>query len=130
MPETKGRILARSISASDGFASLTPRAALLFVMIIPHLNRHGKLQANPYTVKGTICPKLSYLNVEEIEKLLVEISRKTGLKYFAVKGTSYLHAVNFDQYQDTRKRGRDLLPNWGAGDLEVLANQLTKVVIH
>jgi hypothetical protein len=117
MPHVKGRLLCRSIAESERFASLSQRAALLFVLIIPHLDSFGKMQANPYTIKGMVCPKISYFSVEEIGQCLGEITRKTNLKYFFVNGTWYLHALEFEQHQKLQKhrRGKDHLPSFTPG---------------
>jgi hypothetical protein len=124
MPPIKGRLLSRSIAESEGFASLSPRAAVLFLLIIPHLNSHGKMLANPYTLKGMVCPKIGYLTVDEIGQCMAEISRKTDLKYFCFKGSWFVHALNFDQYQKIdKRRGRDMLPGYSRDGAESPALQ-------
>ena len=113
-PKIKGRMILKAISGSDSFARLSPEAAVLFVMLIPHFNNHGKMQANPQTIKGTVCPKVAYLTVSVIEEALHEISQATDVKYFKHQGIWYLHALKFEEHQNIRigRRGQDVLPDY------------------
>jgi hypothetical protein len=55
-PRAQGRMIKRDISNSNGFAQLSPNAAVLFTMLIPHFNAHGKLNGGPGFIKDEICP--------------------------------------------------------------------------
>lgn len=111
---SRGRMILKTISMSERFANLSPNAALLFTLLIPHYNSFGKMQAEAYTIKGTVCPKIPYFTLELITDCLHEISQKTNVKYFQHDGLWYLHAVEWDAHQELRKdrRGKDELPNW------------------
>jgi hypothetical protein len=81
-------------------------------MLIPHYNAHGKMEANPYTVKGTIVPFVGFFDIPTITRCLHEISEKTNVKYFQVDGCWYLHSLNYDEHQALKRKGRDYLPSY------------------
>ena len=113
--KTKGRMINKGISDSKRFASLSPPAAVLFCLIIPHLNSHGKTNGAPEYIKGEICPRISYLSVENIYTYMEEINEKTNVKWFKVDGRYWIHSINFlnkHQKLDKSKLGQDLLPNY------------------
>src|SRR3990167_7192647 len=112
MSKTEGRMIKKSISESKGFARLSPKAAVLFCMTIPHLNSHGKSKGGPGYVKEEICPLVPYLTLKNIPRLYREISEKTNLKCFQFEGRFWLHATNFlkkHQKLDKDKLGEDRL---------------------
>src|SRR5689334_10556727 len=110
----RGHLLLRKLAESDSFAVLSPKAAVLFLMLIPHFDNYGKMHADSNLIKGLVCPKVHYLTVEAIERALIQISEVTSIKYFRQNGTWYLQALNFEEHQSIRKdrRGADTLPNY------------------
>ena len=144
MIPSPGRMIRTDISRSGRFAELTPPAAVLFALLIPHFNAHGKMQAEPYTVKGTVCPKVPYIVTElpyrpdEIEQiqakygitprlvtdLLEEITEKTNVKWFlAPDGLRYLHSLNYAEHQKLIKRkGEDRLPSFTGEEVADLSD--------
>lgn len=112
---TPGRMIKKKISDSDGFASLSCEAAVLFCMLIPHYDSHGKMNGGAGYIKDEICPKIPYLTVKNIPALLKEISAKTSVKYFEHNGRWWIHSLNFLTNHQSLKEdriGRDLLPNY------------------
>lgn len=115
MKERKGRMINKDISNSKGFASLSPAAAVLFAMIIPHYNSFGKMNGGPGYIKDEVCPFVEYLNSKTIPGLLSEISEKTNVKWFIQDGRHWIHSINFlTEHQDLRpdRMGKDLLPDY------------------
>lgn len=114
-PRTRGRMINKDISDSKGFAKLSPQAAALFCMLIPHYNPYGKLNGDPCYLKGEVCPRISYLTLRNIPDLLEEISDNTSVKWFENDGRRWIHSLNFlSEHQNIRleKLGPDLLPNY------------------
>lgn len=111
-PKSEGRMIRKDISRSHKVAGLSPKALALFGMLLPHYNVHGKMDANPHTVKGTIVPFIDWFDIPTITKCLHEISEKTNVKYFQVDGCWYLHSLNYDEHQEIRRKGRDYLPSY------------------
>lgn len=114
-PKTKGRMIKREISNSKGFASLSPKAAVLFCMIIPHLDSHGKMNGGPGYLKDEVCPRVKYLTLKTIPALLKEVHDKTNVKWFEFDGRWWIHSTNFLQnHQELKpdRLGQDLLPTY------------------
>lgn len=112
-PQADGRMINRAISDSDKFASLSPEAAVLFTMIIPWFNAHGKMNGGAGYIKDEICPKVQYLTYQNIPELLKEISEKTNVKWFQFNGRYWLHSLSFNsEHQKLDKKGVDKLPSF------------------
>ncbi len=108
-------MIRKDISNSNGYASLSPEAAVLFAMMIPHLNSHGKMCGGAGYIKDEICPKIPYLTYEKIPELLAEINSKTNVKWFEENGRRYIHSINFlknHQALNEERLGVDELPDY------------------
>lgn len=71
----KGRFLNRSISDSADLADLTWKARELFLMAIPHLDREGRIHAEPRRFRALVCPLLEHQNGETITAALIELAK-------------------------------------------------------
>ena len=114
-PRAQGRMIKRDISNSNGFAQLSPNAAVLFTMLIPHFNAHGKLNGGPGFIKDEICPKIPYITYRNIPSLLKEITKHTNVKWFEYDGRHWIHSLKFlSEHQDLKsdRMGPDLLPDY------------------
>lgn len=114
-PKASGRMVRKKISESEKFASLSPEAAVLFVMLIPHFNAHGKMPGGPGVIKDEIVPLIPYFSYENLPQYLQEISDKTNVKWFRVGTKWWIHSLNFlSKHQDLRpdKLGSDDLPSY------------------
>lgn len=106
-------MIRKDISNSDRFAALSPKAAVLFCMLIPHLNSHGKMNGGIGYVKDEICPFVPYLSSKSMPVLLREISEKTNVKWFEFEDRYWIHSLNFNaQHQNIRRLGIDRLPGY------------------
>lgn len=110
----EGRMLRKRISRSQKFASLTKDAKILFCMLIPHYDPHGKMNGSPHFIKGEVVPYIQELTVPIIQKCLLEISDKTSVKWFQHDGLWWLHSTNDGEHQNFNKVKvrKDLLPSW------------------
>jgi hypothetical protein len=114
-PRTKGRMITKDISNSRKFAALSPEAAVLFAMLIPHYNSHGKMNGGAGYIKDEVCPFVSYLTIHNISKLLKEISDKTNVKWFEFEGRMWLHSLKWHiehQILNPDRLGPDSLPTY------------------
>ncbi|MBZ0158436.1 MAG: hypothetical protein K8I29_19735 [Alphaproteobacteria bacterium] len=114
-PITKGRMINKDISDSKNFAQLSPEAAVLFCMLIPHYDSHGKMIGDPGYIKAVVCPRIPYLTYNNIGDLLQEISEKTNVKWFEHDGRHWVHSVKFlkeHQKLPPDKLGEDSLPDY------------------
>jgi hypothetical protein len=117
----------KSISDSRGFASLTPESAVLFCMILPHLNSHGKMNGGPGFIKDEVCPRLSYITEKNIKNCLQEINAKTNIKWFEHEGRLWIHSVSFlekHQVLPMDKLGKDSLPSYSRVSPELLHHEV------
>lgn len=115
MQQAEGRMINKSISDSKGFAALSPEAAVLFAMLVPHYNAHGKMNGGVGHIKDEICPHVPYLTYENIGEFLQEITDKTSVKWFEHEGRKWLHSLKFlKKHQKLRadKLGPDKLPSY------------------
>lgn len=114
MKRSQGRMIRKSISQSKGIAQLSPESISLFCMLIPHFNAHGKMNGDPYFIKGEVVPRIKWFTVEKIKKCLKEISQKTNVKWFIHDGLWYIHSLNFKEHQELREErlGDDCLPSY------------------
>src|SRR3990167_10040042 len=113
-----GRMIRKSINTSNSFASLSPHSQVLFCLLLPQFNSHGKMNGSPLYIKSVVCPKIDYLNPKEIEKCLKEIDKKTDIKWFKNDGLDYLQAMKWETHQkiDKRNISKDTLPDYSAGN--------------
>ena len=114
-PKASGRMINRSISESEKIASLSPVAAALYMMLIPHYNAHGKMPAGPGVIKDEVVPLFPYLTYDNLPEYLQEISDKTNVKWFRIGSKWWLHSLNFNskhQHLDATKLGVDNLPSY------------------
>jgi len=114
-PKTRGRMLNRDISDSKGFASLSPEAAVLFCMMIPHFNSHGKMNGDSGYVRAVVCPRIPYLTIEKVESSLLEINKHTNVRWFCHDGRYWIHSTKFlseHQHLNPEKLGEDVLPDF------------------
>lgn len=122
-PRTKGRMLNRDISDSKGFAKLSPAAAVLFCMMVPHYSPHGKINGDPGYLKGEVCPRIPYLTPINIPKYLKEINENTSVKWFGHDGRMWIHSTKFlteHQQINPERVGPDLLPSYSGVGPELL----------
>lgn len=126
-PKRKGRMINKSISNSHRFAALSPQAAVLFSMLIPHYNSHGKLNGGPGYIKDEVCPLVPYLTIKNIPKLLQEIHDKTNVKWFFKDGRHWIHSLKFKSEHQTlseEKIGEDLLPSYSGVSPELVGQEV------
>jgi len=114
-------MISQDISLSAKIASLSAESLALFCLILPHLNAHGKMLADPHGIKGVVCPLIPWLDIAMIEQCLAEISEKTNLKWWRdERGLHYLQSLNWHEHQSLRQDriGADRLPSFPGKDTE------------
>lgn len=115
MKIAEGRMIRKRIAGSKNFAKLSPKAQVLFTMMIPHYNAHGKMNGGSGFIKDEVCPLIKFLTTRTISRYLREISRKTSVKYFRHGGRWWIHSINFNSHHQKLKidrLGDDHLPSY------------------
>lgn len=127
-PVSEGRMLRKDICKSKRFASLSLESQLLFCLLIPNLNAHGKMNGNIFYIKGEVVPLLDQYGTNTIARCLEEISSKTNLKWYEHDGLFYIQSINWEEHQSLRKDklGIDRLPDY-SGNSPVLVPSEVKV---
>lgn len=98
MPE--GRMLKKAICRSRKMGDLpTDSARLLYVLMLPHLDIEGRLEADPYLIKGLIVPRLKDWDIPKIESCLAELVKCKMILLYQNDGDRYLQYTKFKSHQ-------------------------------
>lgn len=122
MAEASARLISKKASKSRKLPNLSPDALVLFFLLIPNLNSHGKMEGDPHYVKGKVVPRFKRMTPKKIAKYLAEISTHTNVKYFPVDGIYYIHSLNFKTHQPglrANRMGPNLLPSYTPENIEL-----------
>jgi len=99
----EGRMLKKRISKSRKFAELkNDKSKILYLMMLPHLDVEGRLEAEPDIIKADIIPLFKW-PVKTIKNCLLELSKVGLIVLYKVDGEQYLEFTNFDKFQILRK---------------------------
>ena len=92
-------MLKKEISDSKKLGKLTSdRPRVLYLMMLPHLDRDGRLKADPYQIKGQVCTMLTY-SVTSIQKALEQLHGAGLLVLYQVDGEQYVEYTRFNDFQ-------------------------------
>lgn len=100
----EGRMLKKRIAKSRKFNELlqTDRARLLYVMMLPHLDSEGRIEATPTFIKADCIPLLNWPD-EEIQTYLEELHNVGLIILYQADEEQYLELVNFHVHNKIRK---------------------------
>ena len=109
-------LISSAICLDRGYARLSPKAAVLFMVILPRLNCHGKMEGDIYAIKGLCCRYIDYINIKDLHGLLHEITRNTSVKWWEdADGNAWIHATKYGDYNKGLRKdrmGKDKLPSY------------------
>jgi hypothetical protein len=101
----RGRMISKSLSTSEKFASLTTTAGplaefcqLLYPLIVAHADDFGRLQGDTFTIKH-MCFPASPRSVDEFCTALAYLHASGMLIRYEVDGKRYIQIENFDEHQ-------------------------------
>lgn len=95
----EGRMIKKVLSKSKKFAALkTHNARLLYVMVYPHLDVEGRIDADPKLLKGRIIPYLNF-SLQKIREYLEDMFRVGLIKLYEVNEDWYLECIKFKELQ-------------------------------
>lgn len=116
-------LITSDLTRDEGFARLSPKAAVLFVLILTRLNPHGKMETDLYSLKGMCCRLIDYIQIKDLPGLLLEVSGSTSVKVWSAPGgTVHIHAIRFQDYNKGLRElrlGKDRLPSFDGQKLEL-----------
>lgn len=95
----EGRMLKKEISDSMKLGQLkSDRPRVLYFMMLPHLDRDGRLKADPYKIKGQICTMLPY-SIKSIQTALEQLHAVGLLILYSIDDKQYLQYTRFHDFQ-------------------------------
>jgi hypothetical protein len=95
----EGRMLKKEISDSKKLGRLkSDRPRVLWFMMLPHLDRDGRLKADPDQIKGRICTKLPY-STKSIQSALEQLHDVGLLVLYDINGDQCLEYTRFHDFQ-------------------------------
>lgn len=99
----EGRMLKKRISRSKKFASLkSDRARMLYLMIYPHTDVKGRMEADPDLIKSQVVPRLS-LSERQIMEYLQDMASTGLILLWRENGDLYLEITRFEDFQSLRE---------------------------
>lgn len=126
----EGRMLKKRISQSHKFAALKSNSArLLYLMIIPHLDIKGRLEADPKIIKGLIVPLLNF-SQRKIWEYEEDMHRVGLIKLYSSNEQWYLEVTKFGDFQSLRDshEAKSQCPDPATGELRELDGTTTAKV--
>ena len=113
----RGRMLSKSLSTSEKFASLVQSAGplaefchALYPLLLPHTDDFGRLQGDPFTVKHQ-CYPASARTLGEFEEALRLLHEAELIIWYQVAGKKYVQITKFEPHQTgLHKRTRSQFP--------------------
>jgi len=107
----RGRMLNKKISLNPEIAeianSLGCEAALVITWMISHLDRDGRITANPIVLKAQVAPMLSGVTPDLIRSVLAKASELGVVSLYSVDGKDFLEFVKFKENQSGMRYERE-----------------------
>ena len=95
----EGRMLKKEISDSRKIGNLkSDRPRVMYFMMLPHLDKEGRLKADPKIIKGQICTMLPY-SQKSIQTSLEQLHDVGLLTLYTVKGNQFVQYIRFLDFQ-------------------------------
>ena len=95
----EGRMLKKEISDSGKLGRLkSDRARVLWFMMLPHLDRDGRLKADPVIIKGQICTMMPY-SIKSIQTSLEQLNDIGLIILYQADGDQCLQYTRFLDFQ-------------------------------
>ncbi len=113
----RGRMISKSLSTSEKFASLSDVAGALaefcqtlYPLVVVHADDFGRLQGDAFTVKHTCFPT-SPRTIAEFSDALANLHNVGLLRLYSVESKRYIQIENFDPHQQgLHKRTQSTFP--------------------
>lgn len=78
----KGRMLSRDIASDEDIRKLSDDSYIVYVSMIPFIDREGRFFANPGVIKGYCLPYRDRFTLKKIEKCLLEIEKNNIIRIY------------------------------------------------
>lgn len=94
----EGRMLKKEISKSKKLAKCSPKAQVLWFMMLPHTDIEGRVDACPQIVKGRYLTMFNYTE-SAIQKYLEELHKARLIVLYQIDGDQYVEYTRFQDFQ-------------------------------
>jgi len=95
----EGRMIKKRISKSLKFAHLkNDKTRTLYLLLLPHTDVDGRLEANSSIVKGEVCPYISTLTIKNIPSCLKELHESGLICLYEFGGEKFLQVQRFHDF--------------------------------
>jgi hypothetical protein len=105
MPD--GRFLSKSIAYSAQVAGLSFEADYLFMRMISHADREGRVPGAPKAIKGMCAPLRDEITPEIIKRALAEMAGQNLILWYAVDGSQFVQFTGFAKHQRGARLDRE-----------------------
>ncbi len=126
----QGRKLHWKICVSEQVADLSsPWAKLLFTWLVPTVDNLGRMEAEPYQVKGVIFPYEEEMTPERIGELLQELHDAGLIIWYRARRLRYLQLPTFGAHQKLvgNMRAESDYPEPGEADIRAWETKMKAV---
>ena len=105
MPD--GRFVSKSIAQNEELGGVSMLADYLFSRAIPHLDRDGRINANPVLLKAAVCPLRAEITEHTIPDLLNELAAAKLIRWYESCGKQVMEFPTFSVHQKGMKYERE-----------------------
>ena len=103
----RGRFISKSISQSRKFSALPDDTArLAYLMILPHVDREGRLEADPEYLRGIVFTRNSY-SLEQIAQILQALADVDLITLYRFGEVPILEVADFAQHNTPHHKEAD-----------------------
>jgi hypothetical protein len=97
-------MISATLGASRKFSRLTSNDhRLMYVLLIPHADAEGRLDADPRILSGKAFTLLDF-TIPQIEAGLVDMDRVDLIRLYQAEGERYLEVIGFHEHQVIRRK--------------------------
>lgn len=103
----RGRMISGTIGESRKFAALANDThRLIYLMVMPHVDKAGRYEADPILIKGRCLTRLD-IDVSTVEAWLEDAANVGLIRHYEARGMTVLEIVNFTEHNTPHHKEPD-----------------------
>lgn len=102
----KGRFLSKQVGRSKQLASLNDRERCIFLLLLPHADVEGRLEADVDYLEGVCLTRMGYTR-PQIDDAVKALHKAGLIHLYTVKGERYLAFPKFEKHQLGLRKDRE-----------------------
>lgn len=103
----EGRFISRNIAFSEQLGQVSMEADYLFMRMLPHLDRDGRLNGSPTSIRARVCPLRSDLTDACVAAALAELDQAKLIVWYEVDGMGCVEYPQFVKHQVGLRKDRE-----------------------